>query len=775
MFSRLNAICIGILFLFKTLTAEHISIGLGGYTTDLPAGALQPSNRDKRPVSPKTAKEFSQVPQTNHWWSSLIWSFNPEDPWSEPLLAHPLSFKARAQGMEVGYPDQSHVTSYTATPEGHFIQEYHYPHVKDLVLGVAGLQAEETKVKSYTDWTVTAEWSNGIQTLQITIGSGLPFAYVIQAGGNALITCEHPPVVWHHEKEVIGLTVNQHRYGIFSPANSDWTIEDNHLQSSLNGLNYYSVAILPDNKKETLELFRQHAYAFVTNTKVEWHYDEKTARLNTHFNVETILKEKGPKNNYVNQPLLALYRHQWLNLEAPFLSFQYQSPRGMMKVIEASSFSTNSPVIGTLPFLPLVAQNGIDTYQSSQLKAYIDQIYHQTPEERWRNINLQTDSYWTGKALARIARLIPIADQIGHSAARDLFLQETKQVLQRWLNGKEKDVFYYNSTWKSLIGYPASYGSETQLNDHHFHYGYFIMAAALVAYFDPEWGQETHWGGMINLLIKDVANWDRNDLRFPFLRNFDIYEGHSWASGPAMFWAGNNEESSSEDLNFAAAVALWGSVTQQKTIRDLGLYLYLTETASIPQYWFDVEQQVFPPDFKPVTLDLLWGDGGAYASWGKGTIEEMHGINFLPIQPGLLYLEKFPDYLKRNQQFMLKNKGRLSDSVWLDIHLSIQALYETAEAIKTFNAHSNYQKEFGESQAHTYYWIHNLNQLGKLDQTIKANLPTAQVFNKDGKRTYVGYNPGPIAFELIFSDGMKIQIPPQKLMVLQQKQDEQDK
>ncbi len=46
------------------------------------------------------------------------------------------------------------------------------------------------------------------------------------------------------------------------------------------------------------------------------------------------------------------------------------------------------------------------------------------------------------------------------------------------------------SNWGTLIGYPASYGSDQELNDHHFHYGYFIAAAATLAKFDPTWAAD---------------------------------------------------------------------------------------------------------------------------------------------------------------------------------------------------------------------------------------------------------------------------------------------
>ena len=36
---------------------------------------------------------------------------------------------------------------------------------------------------------------------------------------------------------------------------------------------------------------------------------------------------------------------------------------------------------------------------------------------------------------------------------------------------------------------------------------------------------------MVDLLIRDANNYDRADNRFPYLRDFDIYAGHDWASG----------------------------------------------------------------------------------------------------------------------------------------------------------------------------------------------------------------------------------------------------
>nr|BFE69227.1 hypothetical protein GCM10020092_025280 [Actinoplanes digitatis] len=75
---------------------------------------------------------------------------------------------------------------------------------------------------------------------------------------------------------------------------------------------------------------------------------------------------------------------------------------------------------------------------------------------------------------------------------------------------------------------------------------------------------------MVDLLIRDANNYDRGDTRFPYLRDFDIYEGHDWASGHGAFGAGNNQESSSEGQNFANALIQWGQATGDSAVRDAG-------------------------------------------------------------------------------------------------------------------------------------------------------------------------------------------------------------
>ena len=94
-----------------------------------------------------------------------------------------------------------------------------------------------------------------------------------------------------------------------------------------------------------------------------------------------------------------------------------------------------------------------------------------------------------------------------------------------------------------------------------------------MARYDPAWALPEQLGGHGEPADQaDANNWDRADTRFPFLRSHDAYAGHSWAAGHGDFGDGNNQESSSESMNFATAAILWGEATGQTDIRDLGVY-----------------------------------------------------------------------------------------------------------------------------------------------------------------------------------------------------------
>ena len=58
-------------------------------------------------------------------------------------------------------------------------------------------------------------------------------------------------------------------------------------------------------------------------------------------------------------------------------------------------------------------------------------------------------------------------------------------------DGEDDDkYFYYDKEVGSLFGFPQAYYTVDGMTDHHFHYGYFVNAAAQVAMRDPEFIQK---------------------------------------------------------------------------------------------------------------------------------------------------------------------------------------------------------------------------------------------------------------------------------------------
>src|SRR5690606_27280041 len=107
---------------------------------------------------------------------------------------------------------------------------------------------------------------------------------------------------------------------------------------------------------------------------------------------------------------------------------------------------------------------------------------------------------------------------------RDQLLDQVKRFLVNWFDASDYHFFLHDTVWDTILGFQdGGFGSVTTNNDHHFHYGYFIKTAALIARYDPAFVSSEQFGPILTLLAKDVANWDRADTRFPFLRHFNPY------------------------------------------------------------------------------------------------------------------------------------------------------------------------------------------------------------------------------------------------------------
>lgn len=571
--------------------------------------------------------------------------------------------------------------------------------------------------------------------------------------GNSVGGYTGPGRVWYNQDGMVGVTINGKNYGIFGPSGSTWTFTDHGIESNLGGKDYYSVAVLPDSAVDTLMMYHQHAYAFVTDTKSDFSVDYATGKLITTFTATTQMMESGPCLS--SNPLMALYRHQYINSDDKLSGITYASPRGDIKVLaDGNTFTTSMNIQPMLPIMPFVGsaqdRDKIVGMLHEELKKFLSA--QQNP--------LEGDTYWGSRQNAKFGDLAMMAQMVGYGQAKDVFVKAIEKQLERWFTADDGDKFkfVYDKEWATLIGYPASYDSDNKLNDHHFHYGYIINAAATIAQLDPEWATQGKWGAMVNELVKDVANDDRNNLTYAFMRNFDPYAGHSWAGGTGI---GQNQESASEAIEFASALARWGAVTGQQHLADLGVYLHTTEAIAFQQYWQDVDNKVFPNGIDRELMGIVGDNGAGFTNFFDGDPAHIFGIQYTPINGGSLFMAGYPQELLREiaQMHLLQKDGR--DSEWMNGTQMALALADPEAALADFLANPQYQSGGGEeSRVYTLEWIQTLVKLGIPDLTVKSNSAFAVAFNKKGAMSYTAFNPTTKEITVTFSNGMKLVVPP---------------
>ena len=549
--SKLSVILFLITVLFAVSTnAQFVSVGSGGYTKTFPG--TDSAGRNGFPSgSPNLSGAAVGKPiPTNDWWSKLV-----KETQASNLFTYPYTLKTATNGLVVSY-----------IPSG-VIDD-----MLPVTMSVKGMNASKTTVSDYSDWTVTMDWNDGTHNFQATAGIAMPFLYFTKkTTDEAQVTVTSGTVTIDNELLIITNAKNGADFAVYAPAGSTWTQNGGVYTSTLNGKNYWSMAFLPltaPNVTTVANEYKKYAYVFPTTTTSSFTYNENTAVVRTDFNVTTDVKE-GTETNM----LLGLLPHQWANLAtnspAPD-KYNYATVRGEMKTLAGNSFSVENKFHGILPTLPYV-DNYSTGFTPTALKEKITAIENDALET-W------TDSYNEGQVMNRLIQTARIADEMGNTVARDKMLATIKERLEDWLKADSGEVaflFYYNTTWSALLGYPAGHGQDSNINDHHFHWGYFIHAASFLEQYQPGWAAQ--WGDMINLLVRDAATTDRTDTLFPYLRNFSPYAGHCWANGFATFPQGNDQESTSESMQFNSSLIHWGEVTGNKAIRDLGIYLYTTE------------------------------------------------------------------------------------------------------------------------------------------------------------------------------------------------------
>jgi len=430
----------------------------------------------------------------------------------------------------------------------------------------------------------------------------------------------------------------------------------------------------------------------------------------------------------------------------------YKVIKGTMSEVRTKTWSMTeqlpgyswAPGSGGLANVPLAWCDTIRNYVNGDL-------VHFNRQYQWLDI------YSAGKSLARLGRIIEIADELydrdqtRYAAMLPLAvtMRDSLQIfLGRWLNGNSsihsdgisyhKDSLLYDTKFRGIISSRShdslnltngiDFGSALY-NDHHFHYGYLLYAAAIVAKKNPAWFTQNsnYYSNRVVDLAREIANPSRGDNYFALQRYKDWYDGNSWANGLVPYGGGKNQESSSEAANAWYGLYLYGLAmnnaspnTQYSNMLNQGKLMLAQEVRAIQKYYYanqtnPVYPSYYTDQYKTVT-NLYQGEIDSKTFFGNVNYYAT-GIQVVPVTPvteqlfsnlqfaRLLY-DYSPNGLKNTPCFDSTNTNTTVWN-WTTINVGIQATAypQTALNFFKFYGHNNINFDNGSSQSNVIYWI----------------------------------------------------------------------
>ena len=533
------------------------------------------------------------TPPTNRWYSGLVFGKVPN-----PVFPLPLGFGLTGDGFAFGMP---RVTAGENTIAGGFVADV-----------TVGLGAASSVVSSSDPSVVVMDnlGADGKLLGRTTIAQGSPFVSFVAATDTTVTVPDG-----------------------FTPAGKDLAV------ATIAGIRYALAGAEPNGNKVTVASGASIRFWPVP----EGHDPAELAGMSAPVTGSTLRYEPG--GDAVSTTLtyattggdtaIARLPHQGVPDGCQLGS--YPSVYGPLTLCAGSSLTWTTPTAAPSGQLDLA---DLSADQVARLTTQLDADIKALPA-------FPADTYFGGKALQRTAMLLMTADQLGLKDRADGLAKVLDAELTRWTDPKgceqrSEKCFVYDPLGKGLIGMAASFGSD-EYNDHHFHYGYFLYAAAVLAAHDP--GVVSRFAPVMNLVAADIGS--AGGEAFPDRRAFDAYAGHSWASGTSPFADGNNQESVSESINAYAGLALWARATKDDELTAEADWMLSLEVQASKAYWLEPDLSAFPGYKHRITV-LNWGAKRDYGTWFSPEPAAKLGILLLPMSPTSTYLAASSDVIRGN-------------------------------------------------------------------------------------------------------------------------------
>jgi endoglucanase Acf2 len=503
------------------------------------------------------------------------------------------------------------------------------------------------------------------------------------------------------------------------------------------------------------------AYNKVSDTKVNYAYDVTAGKVNLTWNLTTTNLKGQPAGPTLQGFLPHLYENT--AHAVAFSPYTYVSPRGSLKTAVGTSFAFTYDFNGIIPSYSAPFKNAADAHPYDAQKMFdLVTAYAANPKNG-------SETYFGAKDLVQHVKFALLAKELNHQAYPAL-KEKARAALVDWLTYTPGETparyFAPHNRWGAFIGYNPNFNSD-EFTDNHFHYGYYTLACALYNMLDPTFLSEGQYGPIARKIAKQYANWDRNDPQFPWMRTFDPWVGHSYAGGTSS-GSGNNQESSSESMQSWIGLFLLGDALHDPEMRAAGAFGYTSEAAASLEYWFDWKHRNFPPAFRTVRRmgTVLSNQGLGHVTYFGDVEHFVHGIEYLPLNPGVNYLARDTTWAQSEYRDLL-TEARAEPSTdtktgvvthytdeldfgddWAHVVLGLKYMIDPTYTTGLLEANyklspSNprYIMDAKEVAGMTYFYAHAQQNLGYFSTKFHTDMPASNVFERGGQFTYAtAYN-----------------------------------
>lgn len=371
--------------------------------------------------------------------------------------------------------------------------------------------------------------------------------------------------------------------------------------------------------------------------------------------------------------------------------------RGYATAFLSASIEFTETLNTEISWLPWSSQLGSDSlkYSADIIQKLASAATSELGVDIWSTIE-NLNSYYLGKIVDKYAYITLVCSDIIEDA--DLTASALSN-LKTAFNSLIGDSGYFNydekfggiitnNDWDSITDTYDNFGN-SHYNDHHFHYGYIIHAAAVLGHVDAlnggTWAEDNK--SWVNALIRDVANPSKDDTYFPTFRYFDWYTGHSWASGLDYNINGLNEESTSEDYNFAYGMKMWAEVIGDTSMRyRADTMIQILSRAMESYFLFDDNNDVIPSEMiSNKVAGISFQNYLDYTTYFGNDISYIHGIQMIPITPVSGQMRSV-DFVTQEWDEMLSSYMPSTAGGWRGLLRLNQALIDPKTSYEFFSA-----------------------------------------------------------------------------------------